>query len=130
MALAAYKAERVVTNTTATFNGVVFYTSFLPTDDICLSGGSTLVWAVNYSSGGMPPASTMKGKLLIQLSGGQFATIDLATAFKANGDASQQTHGDRRMRAEFSGAGRAGDRGGSLQNASQPVRKILHIMER
>ena len=130
MITSTYKAERVITNTTAAFNGVVFFTSFLPTDDICGYGGNTLVWAVDYLSGGTPPGSTMKGKLLVQLSGGEFVTVDLATAFKANGDATQQTHGDRRLKASLSGHGLAGSRGGSLQNASQPVRKILHIMER
>ena len=134
MTTAAYKAERIITNTTAAFNGVVFFTSFLPTDDICGYGGSTLVWAVDYYNGATPPAATMKGKLLIQLSGGEFVTIDLATAFKASGtDAektAQQTHGDRRLRAELAGHGLAGSRGGSLQSASQPVRKILHIMEK
>ncbi len=130
MVTSSYKAERVITNTTAAFNGVVFFTSFLPTDDICGYGGNTLVWAVDYLSGGTPPGSTMKGKLLVQLSGGEFVTVDLASAFKANGDDTQQTHGDRRMKASLSGHGLAGSRGGSLQNASQPVRKILHIMER
>ena len=72
----------------------------------------------------------MKGKLLVQLSGGEFVTVDLATAFKANGDATQQTHGDRRMKASLAGHGVAGGRGGSLQSSSQPVRKILHIMEK
>lgn len=129
MTTAAYKAERVITNTTAAFNGVVFFTSFLPTDDICGYGGSTLVWAVDYLNGAQPPASTMKGKLLVQLSGGEFVTIDLATAF-ISGDAAQQTHGNRRMKASLAGHGVAGGRGGSLQNASQPVRKILHIMEK
>jgi len=126
---AAYKAERVITNTTAAFNGVVFFTSFLPTDDICGYGGSTLVWAVDYLNGGTPPPATMKGKLLVQLSGGEFVTIDLATAFTSN-DAAQQTHGNRRLKASLAGHGLAGSRGGSLQNASQPVRKILHIMEK
>lgn len=127
---AAYKAERVITNTTAAFNGVVFFTSFLPTDDICGYGGSTLVWAVDYLNGAAPPASTMKGKLLIQLSGGEFVTIDLATAFNDGGDVSQQTHGNRRLKASLAGHGLAGSRGGSLQSASQPIRKILHIMEK
>lgn len=130
MVTSAYKAERIVTNTTAAFNGVVFFTSFLPTDDICGYGGSTLVWAIDYLSGGTPPYSAMKGKLLVQLSGGEFVSVDLATAFKANGDSTQQTHGDRRMRADLAGHGIAGSRGGSLQSSSQPIRKILHIMEK
>lgn len=130
MTTSTYKAERVITNTTASFNGVVFFTSFLPTDDICGYGGSTLVWAVDYLSGGTPPGATMKGKLLVQLSGGEFVAVDLATAFKANGDATQQTHGDRRMKASLAGHGLAGSRGGSLQSSSQPIRKILHIMEK
>jgi len=130
MTTAAYDAERVTTNTTAAFNGVVTYTTFKPTDDLCGYGGSTLVWLVDYLSGGVPPASTMKGKLLVQLSGGEFVTLDLATATKAGNDATQQTRGDRRIRADLAGHGIAGGRGGSLQSLSKPVRRILQIMEK
>lgn len=130
MTTAAYDAERVVTNTTAAFNGVAYFTSFRPTDDLCGYGGSTQVWMVDYLNGAVPPASTMKGKLLIQLSGGEFVAIDIATATKAGGDSTQQTRGDRRMRADLAGHGIAGSHGGSLQGMSKPIRKILHIMEK
>jgi type IV pilus assembly protein PilY1 len=127
---AAYDAERVVTNTIASFNGVIYFTSFKPTNDVCGYGGTTLEWIVDYATGAAPPGSAMKGKLLIQLSGGEFVAIDIATATKSNGDSTQTTHGDRRIRADLAGHGIAGSRGGSLQSASQPVRKILHIMEK
>jgi type IV pilus assembly protein PilY1 len=130
MTTATYDAERVVTNTMANFNGTVFYTTFKPTSDICGYGGSTLVWIIDYLNGGVPPSSTLKGKLLVQLSSGEFAAIDLSSATKANGDATQATRGDRRMKASLAGHGLAGSKGGSLQSASQPVRKILHIMEK
>jgi len=126
----AYDAERVVTNTMANFNGVLFFTSFKPSSEVCSFGGTTLEWIVDYATGGVPPASAMKGKLLIQLSSGEFVAIDLATATKGNGDSAQTTHGDRRIRADLAGHGIAGSRGGSLQSPPQPVRKILHIMEK
>lgn len=130
MVTAAYDAERVVTNTTASFNGVAYFTTFKPTDDLCGYGGSTQVWMVDYLNGGVPPAATMKGKLLIQLSGGEFVAIDVASASKSGGDAAQQTRGDRRTRADLAGHGIAGSRGGSLQSLSKPIRKILHIIEK
>jgi len=129
MSTAAYDAERVVTNTTANFNGTIFFTTFKPTDDLCGYGGSTLEWVVDYATGAMPPASTLKGKLLIQLSSGEFITIDLATATQSN-DASQQTRGNRRIQAQLAGYGISGSKGGSLQSATRPVGKILHIMEK
>jgi hypothetical protein len=131
----AYDAERVVTNTIANFNGAVFFTTFKPTNNVCGSG-TTLEWVVDYATGAQPPGSVMKGKMLIQLSGGEFVTIDLATAFKdpglggGGGGPDLTTHGDRRIRADLAGHGIAGSRGGSLQSASPPVRKILHIMEK
>ncbi|MDD2539922.1 MAG: Ig-like domain-containing protein [Desulfuromonadaceae bacterium] len=126
----SYDAERVVTNTIANFNGVIYFTTFKPTNNVCGSGGTTLEWIVDYATGAAPPGSAMKGKLLVQLSGGEFVAIDAATATKSGGDASQTTHGDRRIRASLAGHGIAGSRGGSLQSASHPVRKILHIMEK
>lgn len=126
---AAYGAERVVTNTSANFNGTVFYTTFKPSEDICSYGGSTLVWIVNYANGGVPPASAMKGKLLVQLSGGEFITIDLATATKGT-TTEDATRGDRRIKASLAGHGVAGSKGGSLQGASHPIKKILHVMEK
>jgi type IV pilus assembly protein PilY1 len=125
----AYGAERVVTNTTANFNGTIFYTTFKPSEDVCSYGGSTSEWIVDYATGGVPPASTMKGKLLVQLSGGEFITIDLATATKGI-TADDATRGDRRIKANLAGHGIAGSKGGSLQSASQPIRKILHIIEK
>lgn len=127
---ASYDAERVVTNTSANFNGTVFFTSFKPTSDICGYGGSTLVWIVDYATGGAPPASTLKGKLIVQLSSGEFLSLNLATATKSGGDSTQVTRGDRRLKASLAGHGIAGSKGGSLQSMSQPVRKILHVMEK
>jgi type IV pilus assembly protein PilY1 len=128
MTTAAYDAERVVTNTTISSRGVVYYTTFKPTSDLCGYGGSTLLWIVDYSNGGVPPPSTQKGKMLLQLSSGEFISIDLSQDTK--GDASQNTRGDRRLKATLSGHGIAGGKGGSLQGASAPVRKILHILEK
>lgn len=74
-------AERVVSDVTASFNGVVFYTTFIPNTDVCTPGGSTSLWAVKYNSGGTPPASSMQGKAPVQTSSGGITLIDMATAF-------------------------------------------------
>lgn len=130
MSSAAYDAERVVTNTTIASNGVVFFTTFKPTTDLCGYGGSTLMWMVDFMNGGVAPASTMRGKILVQVSSGELVAVDLATATKSGGDAGQHTRGDRRLKASLAGLGIAGNEGANLQGAPPAVRKILHIMEK
>lgn len=130
MTTSDYTAERVITNTTAAFNGLVTFTTTKPTNDVCSYGGATLVWLVDYATGGVPPASTLKGKILIQLSGGQLQSIDMSTATNSGGDATQKTRLDRRLKASLAGQGFSGLRGGNQQTLTKPVRKILHIMER
>ncbi len=130
MTSAAYDAERVITNTTAASNGVVFFTTFKPTNDICGANGNTLLWAVDYLSGGVPPATTLIGKILVQLSGGAYMSVDLSSAFKSGGDTTQMTRGDRRLRGQLSGSGISGNKGPNIQSATPPVKKIMHIMEK
>lgn len=124
-----FDAERVVTNTIASSNGIVYFTTFKPSNGACNYGGTTLEWIVDYANGGVPPASALKGKLLIQLSSGQFITVDISSATKTT-SADDNTRLNRRIKASLAGYGEAGGRQGSLQSPSQPVRKILHIMER
>lgn len=77
-------AERVVSDVTAAFNGVVFYTTFIPNTDPCVPGGRTSVWAVNYNSGGTPSSGSLQGKAPVQTSSGGVKLIDLATSFTEN----------------------------------------------
>lgn len=128
MSTAAYNAERVITDTSVTSSGVVTFYSVKPTNDVCSYGGVTLPWLVDYATGGVPPASSLVGKILVQLSGGQLQVIDMATATK--GDDSQQTRGDRRVRADLAGQGFSGAKGGQIQTTVPGLKKILHIMER
>ena len=76
----SYKSERLLTNPSASYNGNVTFTTFMPTADICGYGGQTFVWVVRGMSGAAPLASSLKGKLILQLSTGAFETVDLASA--------------------------------------------------
>jgi type IV pilus assembly protein PilY1 len=71
-------AERVVTDTVALTNGTVFFTTFKPTMDICGYGGNSQLRVANYSTGGAPRCDALQGKVLIQLSTGEFKEIALA----------------------------------------------------
>lgn len=77
-------AERIVSDVSAAFNGVVFYTTYIPNNDPCVPGGSTSLWAVNYNSGGTPASESMQGKAPVQTSSGGVKLIDLATSFTQN----------------------------------------------
>ena len=76
--------QRVITDTLASTNGVVFFTTFTPSKDVCSYGGMTSVWAVRYNTGGSG-ASKLKGQLLMQLSTGAFQQINMADAFTQSG---------------------------------------------
>ncbi len=78
-------AERVVSDVTAAFNGVIFYTTFIPNTDPCVPGGSTSVWAVDYKTGGTPAYGSLQGKAPVQTSSGGVKLIDLATSFTEPG---------------------------------------------
>ncbi len=95
-----YKSERLLTNPSASYNGNVTFTTFMPTADICGYGGQTFVWNVRGMSGAAPLASSLKGKLILQLSTGAFETVDLKTALtgrqgrrSGTGDSSNDTPG-------------------------------------
>jgi len=75
-----YKSERLLTNPSASYNGNVTFTTFMPTADICGYGGQTFVWNVRGLTGSAPLPSSLKGKLILQLSTGAFETVDLRNA--------------------------------------------------
>lgn len=84
-ATATESAERVITDPVASPNGVVFFTTFKPTNDVCGFGGTSFIWAVDYATGGIPRASAMTGKVMIQVSTGAFAEVSLSSQMTAKG---------------------------------------------
>jgi type IV pilus assembly protein PilY1 len=76
-------AERVITDPLVAPNGAVYYTTFLPSADICDYGGTSYLWAIVYNVGSSAAARGMlKGKAIMQVSTGEIASIDLKTAFE------------------------------------------------
>ncbi len=74
-----YNSERMITDPVASTNGWVFYTTFMPTSDMCGFGGSSSAWMVNYSNGGTP--TNIEGTLYMQLSTGAIEKIKLTEEF-------------------------------------------------
>jgi len=115
-------AERVVSDPVALTNGMIYFTTFAPTTNICKFGGSSAMWAVTYDTGGTPPASGLIGKALVQTSTGGFQEIDLSDAFTLNYS--------RKTGLEITGKPPS-DPPPILSNSNlKPIKKILHIMER
>lgn len=77
-------SKRVITDTLASTNGVVNFTTFTPSRDVCSYGGTSSVWAVKYNTGGSGVLPNLKGQLLIQLSTGAFQQVDMSKAFTLN----------------------------------------------
>jgi type IV pilus assembly protein PilY1 len=115
-----FKAERVVTSPSAKTNGLLQFTTFKPTSDICGFGGETMFWLVNYGTGGAPAPGTLKGKIMIQLSTGAIVVVDLSdiSSFGRNGRQIDVGTGKPPLPAPPADALR------------KPVKKILHIQER
>ena len=93
-----YGAERVITDPVATVNGWVFYTTFMPTSDICGFGGNTYIWMVDYETGGAP--QNVGGTIFIQTSTGVIKKIELSKEFGTD----KGTHGGRRLTTPIAGA--------------------------
>jgi Tfp pilus tip-associated adhesin PilY1 len=119
-AAAGFKAERVITDPVASGTGAVFFTTFMPSTQLCGYGGQTTIWAANYSSGGVAPAN-LKGQLLIQLSTGAFQQVDLSTAFTGSED---------RRTPPYKGVPPR-NQPALTSNANHfPSKRVLHIQER
>jgi type IV pilus assembly protein PilY1 len=93
-----YGAERVITDPVATTNGWVFYTTFMPTSDVCGFGGNTYIWMVDYETGGVP--KNVGGVIFIQTSTGVIKKIELSKEFGTD----KGTHGGRRLATPIAGA--------------------------
>jgi type IV pilus assembly protein PilY1 len=116
-----FSAERVITDPVASPSGAVFFTTFMPTADICGFGGSSFIWAVNYNSGAQPPGVALRGVALLQSSTGSFAEIKLSDAFTARNN--------RRLGTAIQGVPPK-SQGLSLVNRPRPIKKIMHIQEK
>jgi type IV pilus assembly protein PilY1 len=117
-----FKAERVITTPGVRTNGLVVFTTFKPTADICGFGGETLFWFVDYGTGGAPPPGTLKGKITIQLSTGAIVVVDLGDLPPGS-----LLHGGRQFSV---GAGKPPSPAPQTDTLKKPVKKILHIQER
>jgi type IV pilus assembly protein PilY1 len=116
--LPGYKAERVITDPLAAFNGAVFFTTFAPNGEVCALGGNTYIWALNYASGSQ--ASSMEGKAILQVSTGEIKEFNLKTAFADK---------DNRRTVAISGVPPKGQ-GLSVLIGPRPLQKVLHIQEK
>ena len=63
------KAERLITDPEVSSLGVVFFTTFAPSNDPCTFGGKTFIWALRYDTGGSG-AGFLYGFALVQTSTG------------------------------------------------------------
>ncbi|GFE61361.1 Ig-like domain-containing protein [Geobacter sp. AOG2] len=116
-----YASERVITDPVASTNGVVFFTTFRPTGDVCGYGGNSYIWAVNYATGSTPATNAMKGKLMVQVSTGAFAEVSMSSGFTAKDN--------RRSTSAIQGVPPKAQ-GLSLLTNPKPVKKIIHIQEK
>ncbi len=119
-------SERVITDPVALTNGNVFFTTFKPNSDVCAFGGNSLIWALNYNTGGVPRSATMQGTALMQSSTGAFAELSLASAFSNPGNSRLD---GRRSSATIQGVPPT-QQGLVLVKNPTPVKKFLHVREK
>lgn len=114
-----YRAERVVTDPLSLTTGIVFFTTMKPKEDRCSPSGKSYIWALKYDTGGTAGA-LLKGKAILQVSTGQIAQIDLATAF------------DQKVgrRAEVGTGDPPASQGLSILSSPPPVKRVIHMKER
>ncbi len=112
--------KRTITNPVSSTNGVITFTTFTPSTDVCAYGGTTSVWAVKYNTGGVG-STNLKGQILIQLSTGAFQQIDVATAF---------TESLNRETVQYKGVPPKSEPAITTNANHIPSKRILHIQER
>jgi len=119
-------AERIVSDVTASTNGIVFYTTFTPNTDPCVPGGTTSLWAVKYDTGGTAPKGSLVGKAPVQTSSGGITLVDLATKFteKSGRKLDSTIHADG-----SSLMGMASGKGIRPLLSNKGLKRILHIQE-
>lgn len=117
-----YGAERIITEPVAMPNGAVFFTSFMPSTDICNYGGKSYMWGMRYDTGGTATADQLKGKALVQVSTGSFEEINLSTALTSNLG--------RRMDTPMVGKPPTDPPPIVSPSGNKPLKRILHIREK
>jgi type IV pilus assembly protein PilY1 len=98
--------------------GIVYFTTYKPSNDICTFGGKSFIWAMQYNTGGIP--ALLSGKALIQVSTGAIEQKDLATAFSAGGGRKSAAMEGKPPEAQ----------GLSIIAGPPPTRKVIHVKER
>ncbi|ABK98614.1 Ig-like domain-containing protein [Pelobacter propionicus] len=116
-----YSSERVITDPVASTSGVVYFTTFRPTSDVCGYGGGSYIWAVGYATGTSAPGNAMKGKLLVQVSTGAFAEISMSSGFTAK---------DNRRTTDMIQGVPPKAQGLSILANPKPIKKIIHYQEK
>jgi type IV pilus assembly protein PilY1 len=125
-------AERVITDPVALFSGVVLFTTYVPSVDVCSLGGSSYIWAVRYNAGDAPGAALGGGSLISQVSTGVIAQVSLSSS-------SFTAAGGRKYMGPASGSPADSGVGGGGKNSEEgptpsvkpkPLRKFLHIREK
>ncbi len=116
-----FASERVITDPVVAPNGLVLYTTFRPTNDVCGYGGNSYVWAVKAATGASPAPSQMEGKLLMQVSTGAFAELSMSSDFAAKEG--------RRTTDPIPGVPPKGG-GLSLLSKPMPIKKIIQYLEK
>jgi type IV pilus assembly protein PilY1 len=115
-------AERSITDPVALTNGLVQFTTFKPTSDVCKFGGDSYIWGVKYDTGGVAPSASLGAKVLVQVSTGAFEEVTLRTAL---------TDRDNRRQGTPMTGKPPSDAPPIVSNASnKPPKKILHIQEK
>ena len=122
-------AERLFGKVSAGTNGVVKYPTFIPNTDICAAGGASSLWAVQYSTGGTPPASSLDSKIFVTTSDGPIPRpLSLRNALTRSGGRQL----DSGLSIPGAGGGGGGGGGGGFPDVKKrpPVKSILNIQER
>ena len=111
--------KRVITDPVASTSGILTFTAFTPSTDICSYGGTTSAWSIDYATGGVP--SGLKGQILIQLSTGAFQQVDAGSAF---------TQSLNRESIQYDGVPPKNQPAITTNANHVPSKRILHIQER
>ncbi|MDD2539847.1 MAG: pilus assembly protein PilY, partial [Desulfuromonadaceae bacterium] len=114
-----FGAERVITDPVAMSNGAVFFTSFMPSIDVCNFGGKSFIWGVKYNTGGTASINALQGKALVQVSTGSFEEVNLSTALTANDG--------RKMATPMIGKPPTDPPPIVSASGNKPLKRILHI---
>lgn len=117
-----FGAERSITDAVALPNGAVFFTSFMPSTDVCNFGGKSFMWGVLYSSGGNVPSKALQGKALVQVSTGSFEEVNLATALT--------DQGGRKMGVPMVGKPPTDPPPIVSPSGNKPLKRVIHVLEK